>query len=50
MGFTEHILGLLEKAGNLISLFAVAAIIVIRTMLGWTTTLEISGRWLWQRQ
>ena len=26
-----------------------AVMIVIRTMLGWTTVLEISGRWPWQR-
>ena len=26
-----------------------AAIIVVRTMLGWTTALEINGRWPWQR-
>lgn len=25
-----------------------AAMIVIRTMLGWTTVLEINGRWPWQ--
>lgn len=27
-----------------------AGMIVIRTMLGWTTALEISGRWPWQKQ
>ncbi len=27
-----------------------AAMVVIRTMLGWTTALEISGRWPWQRR
>ena len=26
-----------------------AAMIIIRTMLGWTTVLEVSGRWPWQR-
>ncbi len=26
-----------------------ATMVVIRTFLGWTTTLEISGRWPWQR-
>ena len=26
-----------------------AIMIAIRTFLGWTTTLEISGRWPWQR-
>lgn len=26
-----------------------AGMIVIRTMLGWTTALEISGRWPWQQ-
>lgn len=25
-----------------------AAMVVVRTMLGWTTALEISGRWPWQ--
>jgi uncharacterized membrane protein len=27
-----------------------AVMIIIRTMLGWTTVLEISGRWPWQRR
>jgi uncharacterized membrane protein len=27
-----------------------AIMIVIRTMLGWTTVLEITGRWPWQNQ
>ena len=27
-----------------------AGMIVVRTMLGWTTVLEINGRWPWQRQ
>ena len=27
-----------------------AGMIVIRTMLGWTTVLEINGRWPWQKQ
>jgi uncharacterized membrane protein len=27
-----------------------AAMITIRTMLGWTTVLEISGRWPWKRR
>ena len=27
-----------------------AIMVVIRTMLGWTTVLEISGRWPWQRR
>ena len=27
-----------------------AAMIIIRTILGWTTVLEISGRWPWQRR
>jgi uncharacterized membrane protein len=27
-----------------------AAMVVIRIMLGWTTALEISGRWPWQRR
>ena len=26
-----------------------AAMVTIRVMLGWTTVLEISGRWPWQR-
>jgi uncharacterized membrane protein len=26
-----------------------AAMIVVRTMLGWTTVLEVNGRWPWQR-
>ena len=26
-----------------------AAMVVIRTMLSWTTALEITGRWPWQR-
>lgn len=31
------------------SLGLLAAMIVIRTILGWTTALEISGRWPWQK-
>jgi len=31
------------------SLGVLAAMIVIRTILGWTTTLEINGRWPWQK-
>ena len=27
-----------------------AAMVIIRTMLGWTTALEINGRWPWQRR
>jgi uncharacterized membrane protein len=27
-----------------------ATMIIIRTMLGWTTVLEVSGRWPWQRR
>ena len=27
-----------------------AAMIIIRTMLGWTTAFEVSGRWPWQRR
>jgi len=27
-----------------------AGMIVIRTILGWTTALEISGRWPWQKR
>ena len=27
-----------------------AIMVVIRTMLGWTTVLEISGRWPWQKR
>jgi uncharacterized membrane protein len=26
-----------------------AGMIIIRTILGWTTVLEVSGRWPWQR-
>ena len=31
------------------SLGLLAGMIVIRTILGWTTALEISGRWPWQK-
>ena len=31
------------------SMGLLAAMVVIRTMLGWTTALEINGRWPWQR-
>ena len=31
------------------SMGLLAAMIVVRTMLGWTTALEINGRWPWQR-
>ena len=27
-----------------------AAMIIIRTVLGWTTVLEVNGRWPWQRR
>jgi uncharacterized membrane protein len=27
-----------------------AVMVIIRTVLGWTTVLEISGRWPWQRR
>jgi len=33
----------LESLGLLVSM------VIIRSMLGWTTVLEISGRWPWQR-
>ena len=33
----------MEKVGYL------AIMVAIRTFLGWTTTLEMSGRWPWQR-
>jgi uncharacterized membrane protein len=32
------------------SMGLLAAMVIIRTMLGWTTALEISGRWPWQRR
>jgi uncharacterized membrane protein len=32
------------------SMGLLAAMVVIRTMLGWTTALEINGRWPWQRR
>ena len=35
---------------SLESLGLLAGMIVIRTILGWTTTLEISGRWPWQKR
>jgi len=35
---------------SLKSMGLLAALIVVRTMLSWTTTLEIYGRWPWQRQ
>ena len=31
------------------SMGLLAAMVVIRTMLGWTTALEINGQWPWQR-
>jgi uncharacterized membrane protein len=34
----------LEKVGYL------AIMVAIRTFLGWTTSLEMSGRWPWQRK
>jgi uncharacterized membrane protein len=27
-----------------------AGMVIIRTVLGWTTALEIDGKWLWQKQ
>ena len=35
---------------SLESMGLLAAMIVVRTMLGWTTALEINGRWPWQRR
>ena len=35
---------------SLESVGLLAAMIVIRTMIGWTTALEVSGRWPWQRR
>jgi uncharacterized membrane protein len=35
---------------SLESMGLLAAMVVIRIMLGWTTALEISGRWPWQRR
>jgi len=35
---------------SLESMGLLAAMVIIRTMLGWTTALEISGRWPWQRR
>ena len=35
---------------SLDSMGLLAAMIVVRTMLGWTTVLEIRGRWPWQRR
>jgi len=34
---------------TLASLGLLAAMVAIRTILGWTTVLEMSGRWPWQR-
>jgi uncharacterized membrane protein len=31
------------------SMSLLAIVVVIRTILGWTTVLEMSGRWPWQR-
>ena len=36
-------------APTLESLSFLAIMVVIRTLLGWTTVLEISGRWPWQK-
>ena len=35
---------------SLESLGLLAGMIVIRTILGWTTALEINGRWPWQKR
>ena len=35
---------------SLKSMGFLAIMIVIRTMLGWTTVLEMTGRWPWQKQ
>ena len=34
--------------GSLEGMGLLAAMIVVRTVLGWTTVLEVSGRWPWQ--
>jgi hypothetical protein len=45
----EQILRFLHQAGGAISLFAVAVIlVVVRTVVSWTLTLETGGRWPWQ--
>jgi hypothetical protein len=45
----EQILRFLHQAGGAISLFAVAVIlVVVRTVVSWTLTLETWGRWPWQ--
>jgi uncharacterized membrane protein len=35
---------------SLESMGLLAAMVIVRTMLGWTTALEINGRWPWQRR
>ena len=35
---------------SLESMGLLAAMVIVRTMLSWTTALEISGRWPWQRR
>jgi len=32
------------------SMGLLAAMVIVRTMLGWTTALEVNGRWPWQRR
>jgi len=34
---------------SLASLGVLLAMVVIRTMIGWTTVLEMNGRWPWQK-
>ena len=36
-------------APSMASVFALALIVVIRTFLSWSLTLELEGRWPWQR-
>jgi uncharacterized membrane protein len=38
----------ITRADNMESLSLLAIMIVIRTVLGWTISLETSGRWPWQ--
>jgi uncharacterized membrane protein len=44
------ILKTISVDSSLESMGLLGIIVVIRTMLGWATVLEISGRWPWQRR
>ena len=42
------IIGTVTLSPTLIDIAALGALVLVRTFLGWTVTLEVEGRWPWQ--